>query len=115
MTTLHAHVDRESTDCDGRYTDCYIVMFNDAERAESERAGGVNDFSDIHFMNRVFATEAGPYAVDHATIEITRRGFEYHEDTEEGYREASVSWCTDPYCDPEFRTHRDHRAEAAGY
>lgn len=115
MTNLHAHVDRSSRDCDGPMYDSYVVAFNEAEIAERDQSGGVNDFSDIHFMNRVFVNEAGPYAVSQASITIDEQGFEYHEDTDEGYRKSSVRWCEDEDCDPNFTSHRDVFAEMMGY
>jgi hypothetical protein len=95
--------------------DSYVVSFNDDEIAERIAAEGVNDFSDIHFMNRVFVNEAGPYAVESAQIEITKHGFSYAEQTDEGYRSAEVRWCEDEDCDIHERSHRDVFAERMGY
>lgn len=112
--SLHAHIDRSQSDCDGPTYDSHVEFFNDAEIAEAAAAQGINDFSDIHFMNRVFVNVAGPYAVMHANIEISEGGFQYAETTDEGYRHAEVRWCSDETCKPET-THRDVYAERMGY
>jgi hypothetical protein len=111
--TLHAHVDTASADCDGPLYRSWVETFNDEEIAESHKE--VNDFSDIHFMNRVFANQCGPYAVRQLRITVDDTGFEYHEVTDEGYRNGTVRWCHHDTCDPGERTHRDVYAEQMGY
>lgn len=121
---LHAHVSTASADCDGPQYDTYVDTFNDDERIAQVRAyfKGVmrgydeplDDFSEIDFMNRVFANKCGPYAVHQMRITMDADGFEWHEQTEEGYRSGEVRWCRDD-CNTEKRTHRDVFAEAAGY
>lgn len=112
--TLHAHIDTASRDCDGLYTRDYVMTFNDAEVEESKK--DVNDFSDIHFMNRVMTNIASPYAVEHGmTVKVDDAGIEVHEVTDEGYREATVRWCRDEDCEVAEWSFRDHTAEAAGY
>jgi hypothetical protein len=112
--TLHAHIDTAAADCDGPLYRSWVATFNDEERAERDAAQGINDFSDIHFMNRVLAGQCGPYAVRQLTVKIDESGFTYHEDTEEGYRSGEVRWCTDD-CDTEERSQRDVYAEMMGY
>lgn len=113
MTTLHAHVSTTARDCDGTYDHAYVVTFNDDETAESQK--DVNDFSGIHFMNRVMSLVASPYACQFGmTVKVDDDGIEVHENTEEGYRQASVRWCHED-CDTDARSQRDHAAEAAGY
>lgn len=101
---LHAHVSTFSRDCDGSYSYDYVVGFNDDERAEQVRAyfngvmrgydEGVNDFSEIHFMNRVLTNLCSPYGVEHgSTVAIGESGFEYRETTDEGYRQGEAEWC----------------------
>lgn len=123
--TLHAHVSTAAADCDGPVYDSYVETFNYAEREAQVRAyfnglmrgydEPVNDFSDIDFMNRVFASKCGPYAVHQMRVTVDESGFDYHEQTEEGYRSGEVRWCRDETCDRTRRTHRDVFAEAAGY
>ena len=111
--TLHAHVSTASRDCDGLYTREYVMVFNEDERAESGKA--YNDFSDIHFMNRVMCQVASPYACELGMrVTVDDDGIEVHENTDEGYRKASVRWCRDE-CDTDDHSFRDHTAEAAGY
>lgn len=112
--TLHAHVSTAAADCDGPMYRDYVEVFNDAETAEHEAAQGVNDFSDIHFMQRVMMNVASPYAVHQMTVKVDDSGIEVSEATEEGYRNASVVWCRDD-CDTEARGQRDVFAEQMGY
>jgi len=122
---LHAHVSTASADCDGPMYDSWVESFNEDERTEQVRAyfngivrgydEPVNDFSDIHFMNRVLTSRCGPYAVGQMRVTMDEDGFEYHEQTEEGYRSGEVRWCRSEACDPDARTHRDVFAEAMGY
>lgn len=115
MENLHAHVETYSRDCDGGFESHYVVAFNDEEIAERDTANGINDFSDIHFMNRVFSNCCGPYAVSFKmSITVTEAGFEWNEATEEGYRAGEVRWCHDD-CDESERGQRDQYAEMMGY
>lgn len=93
---LHAHVSREARDCDGFHGRDYIERVNDDEIAESVKANGINDFSDIHFMDRVFVSCCSPYAVQFGMrVTVTDAGFDWTEDTEEGFRAGEVRWCWD--------------------
>lgn len=111
---LHAHVSIASADCDGPIYRDYVEVFNDAEVAEREAAQGINDFSDLHFMNRVLTNVCGPYAVHQMTVKMDGDGFEFSEQTEEGYRSGEVRWCHDE-CDTDARGYRDVYAEQMGY
>jgi hypothetical protein len=125
MSTLHAHVDSYTSDCDGGISRTRVERFNEDERVEQVRAyfeghrlgydDAVNDFSDIHFMNRVFANVAGPYAVMQSTVHIDEEGFRVEERHEEGVRNVTVEWCKREGCENEDSTYRDHRAESMGY
>lgn len=114
---LHAHVETYARDCDGGHGNEYTMGMNDDERGERESAGGINDFSDIHFMNRVMTGLAGPYAVEYKmTVNVGPEGFCVREETDEGYREANVTWCRDEGCDPNAQGPvYDEYAEAMGY
>lgn len=114
--TLHAHVSTASADCDGPMYRDYVMGFSDDETKEHEDADGVNDFSDIHFMERVMMSVASPYAVEHGmTVKVDDAGIEVHETTDEGYRRAEVVWCRDEDCDPNASSQRDVYAEMMGY
>lgn len=115
MNPLHAHVSTRSLDCDGPIFRDYTVGFNDDERAEEANANGINDFSDIHFMERVMLSVASPWAAENMTVSVDREGIEVHEETDEGYRSASVAWCEEPWCELDYSAYRDIRAEEAGY
>lgn len=112
--TLHAHVSTATADCDGPMYRDFISTLNENEIAESENANGINDFSDIHFMNRVFTNHCGPYAVHQLTIKADDNGFVWNEQTEEGYRSGEVRWCRDN-CDTDDYSQRDISAELMGY
>ena len=116
-TNLHAHVSTFARDCDGGHGNEYPMGFNDSEIAEHETANGVNDFSDIHFMQRVMMNVASPYAVEYGmTVKVDSEGIEVHETTDEGYRSAEVRWCRDETCDPNAQGPvYDEYAQAAGY
>jgi len=112
---LHAHVSTASADCDGPMYNEYVDSFNDAEIAEREAAQGINDFSDIHFMQRVMMNHCSPYAAHQMRITVDDSGVEWHEQTEEGYRSGEIRWCHDENCDPNYTSHRDVYAEMMGY
>ena len=110
---LHAHVDASLNDCDGRITQEYVIFFNDAERAESGKL--YNDFSDIHFMERVLGDIASPYpyTAPRTTVEIDEDGFHVTRQHEEGVNHIEVEWCRKDCPDTYLR--RDHRAESMNY
>ena len=113
---LHAHVSTTSRDCDGGHGHDYVMGFSDAEAAERVAADGVNDFSDIHFMQRVMMNVASPYAVEHGmTVKVDSEGIEVTETTDEGFRAAEVRWCRDESCDPNVASQYDEYAEAMNY
>lgn len=111
---LHAHVSTTAVDCDGPLHRDYTVGFNDDEVAAREAAQGINDFSDIDFMQRVMMSVASPYAVHQMTVKVDDSGIDVHEHTEEGYRAAWVVWCHDE-CDLDYHSQRDVFAEQMGY
>lgn len=121
--TLHAHVETASSDCDGPFYTDYVMTPNDAEIAESEAANGVNDFSDIHFVERVAMAISHVYScMWSGTLTVTaedegsfERTFEWSERTEEGHRSATARICTDEACDTDRRGQRDVYAEMMGY
>lgn len=114
INEIHAHVSTASADCDGPLYRDYVTVPNDDEIAESERAQGVNDFSEIHFKERVMMSHCSPYAVHQLTVKVDDGGFEWHEQTEEGYRSGEVRWCDDD-CDTGQSSQRDVYAEQMGY
>lgn len=113
---LHAHVSTFARDCDGGHGNEYTMGFSDEEKKEREDANGVNDFSDIHFMQRVMMNVASPYAVEYGmTVKVDSEGIEVSEQTDEGYRSAEVRWCHDD-CEQEAQGPvYDEYAEAMGY
>ncbi len=131
LLTLHAHVEIWASDCDGTIQRTSVVALNTDELHEhaltvhaaierGEPDGPYwNDFHEIHFKERVLTNFANPYAVTEGydqTITIRRDGFECHEPNDEGGATyVTVEWCEDSRCDPNARSYRDLRAEAAGY
>jgi hypothetical protein len=106
-STLHAHLDGQSQDCDGRYTRGEVYEQTLEERCDP------NGWGDLEFKQRVLVSVTSVYA-EEATVSITPDGFEYHERTDEGYRAAQVRWCEDT-CSDTRSWQRDHRAEEMGY
>ena len=115
QSTLHAHVSTAAADCDGPIFRDYVVGLSEEEIAEAVHADGVNDFSEIHFMNRVFANLCGPFAVYQMRVVVDDSGFEWNETTDEGYRNGEVRWCRTADCDPNAYSQRDVYAEMMGY
>ena len=106
-TTLHAHVATAAADCDGPFYRDYVTTMT-----EDERTG---EFGDIEFMNRVLTNHCSPYAISHGLrMTATEAGFEWKEDTDEGYRAGEVYWCRDE-CDEADYHQRDVYAEMMGY
>lgn len=101
MNGLHAHVETDARDCDGRYTQGYVL-----EKTTLERDGG-----DYSFKTRVLAKVVSIHGS--GTLSVTPEGLSWHEDTDEGYRRVEVRWCEDE-CE-ECTWQRDHTAEKEGY
>lgn len=103
---MHAHINKRSRDCDGEYRSGYTMpMTHEESQAES--------FGEIDFKQRILTSEVSVYA-EEAVLAVSREGLEWHEITDEGYRETSVRWCEDD-CVDEKAWQRDLSAEAAGY
>jgi len=100
----HAHVSSNSRDCDGDYSRGHVDEMTLQERCDQ--------FGDLRFKERVLASTVTLHG--EGTLEVTEHGLSWHEQTEEGYRAAEVTWCEDD-CPDERSWQRDHRAEAAGY
>lgn len=112
-TSLHAHIETYSRDCDGSYYNEYIMPLSAEEVAEHVKADGVNDFHDIHFQQRILCMLVSLHT--DANIQVTPAGFTYHEPTDEGFRTSEAVWCEDEACDPRASQYRDFSAEAMGY
>ena len=112
--TIHAHIDNASQDCDGPIYRSRIEVFNDEETAEAVKANGINDFSEIHFRERVLTSEVSVYSCENGTLQVSAGGFSWSEQTDEGYRSAHVVWCTDD-CDLGEKSYRDVYAEMMNY
>ena len=123
MSNLHAHIESYTTDCDGPLSRDYVLTMNDEERAEATAANGINDFSDIHFHERVVNHLVNTYSIfQSGRLEVTSGEgsdyvvrMEWQEDTDEGYRQMSAIICEDENCDTGEAHYRDHRAEEMGY
>jgi hypothetical protein len=110
--SLHAHISYDATDCDGRISRDYVYTMNDDEQ-------NADAFGDLRFHARVMDHIANPYAVMHATIEISRKDdgetvVTVRETTDEGGRSYHAEFCTMD-CDTDESGYRDHRAESMGY
>lgn len=112
--TLHAHVDRTATDCDGRFDQSYIVSMNESEIT--------SQFGDIEFHHRVVNLAVNTYSIlATGTLKVERFGvgtsevrITWSEPTEEGSVQTEATFCTDD-CDLNVHTQRDHTAESMGY
>lgn len=103
MNGLHAHVETDARDCDGQYSQGYVL-----EKTTLERADDLGDYS---FKTRVLASTVNLAST--GVLHVTEESLSRSEQTDEGYRAANVRWCEDE-CDDE-RTWRDHTAEREGY
>jgi hypothetical protein len=101
--TLHAHVETESRDCDGRYTGGHVEQMTLQERCDP--------YGDLLFRQRVLGGVVSLHG--RGTLDVSPEGMTWNETTEEGYRAADVRWCEDD-C-PEASWQRDHTAERMGY
>lgn len=115
IETAHAHIATASADCDGPMYRDYTVFVSDEMKAKSAAANGVNDFWEIDFRNSILTSQVSLYAVAHGLhMTATEAGFEWYEDTEEGYRSGEVRWCDDANCGESY-SQRDIYAELMGY
>lgn len=114
---LHAHISRSARDCDGQLDNEWVVSMNEEEVEESKQE--VNDFSDIHFTERVVISISSLWSAEDAVIKIKQVDGQpfitYDEKTDEGGVSTEARFCTDEDCDPNEKSHRDHFAEAMGY
>lgn len=112
MSTLHAHVESESADCDGRYSRTYVMERHTFTQSEDEFIG--------HVMDMIVSTDAhdGTLKITQNALTIEGRRFypvfEWSQSTEEGFTHSKVTFCLDDDADAPA-TQRDHSAEAAGY
>lgn len=111
---LHAHVETASVDCDGPLYRDHVEIYNEDELRERAEAQGINDFSEIHFRERVLLSCISVYSCEQGRLTVGDHGFDWHETTEEGHRSATVRWCWDD-CDTDAAGQRDVYAEAMGY
>lgn len=103
--TIHAHVETDSRDCDGRYTKGYTDVLTTVER--------VSEFGELEFKERVMNSVVS-LSAEHGTLEVTATGLLWRQPTDEGYSSADVTWCEQENCDDKS-WQRDHSAERAGY
>lgn len=103
MSGLHAHVETDAQDCDGRYTQGYIL-----EKTTLERADDLGDYS---FKTRVLAGVVSIHG--YGILHVNPEGIKWRERTDEGYHHADVRWCEDECEDCTWQ--RDHTAEREGY
>lgn len=118
MSAIHAHVSRHSSDCDGTYTSGWTMTMTAEEVVESQQ--DVNDFSDIHFTERVVCEVVNAYSlIGTGDLRVTRFSdgdvrLSWSEATEEGFVNVEATICRDE-CPDSQPWQRDHAAEAAGY
>lgn len=115
ITTAHAHITREQSDCDGPTYQEYTVFVSDEDKAKSAACDGVNDFWEIEFKDQILTSQVSMYALTHRlTLEASEDGFNWREQTDEGYRGGEVRWCHDEDCGESY-SQRDIYAEMMGY
>lgn len=99
---MHAHVSKESQDCDGRYSRSYVIVPTDGQDDYAFQAMVVGMYMPFDYRH------------EPVSVEFTSDGFSFSEPTEEGFEATEVEWCS--HNDTNERgTFRDHSAEAAGY
>lgn len=96
LDRVHAHIFRASRDCDGSYNSGYTAVMSSTELADT--------FGEIHFRERVVASEMSTYSCLRGTLEVhgDDRGnverVDWNETTEEGYRHAEIEFCKRKRC-----------------
>lgn len=98
----HIHVTRESSDCDGSYT-------NEYTRPGDLWSAGVHSLLELTSYGTGYFNLT-PFEDGDETRYRLRAG----APTDEGGWEIEVIEC-DNACDPDASSYRDHRAEEAGY
>ena len=115
ILNMHAHITKESVDCDGPFYQEYVSFLTHEEKAKSRAANGVNDFTDIEFRRRILGDTVSVYAIEYGlTMKAGPNGFNWCESTDEGHRGGEVRWCDDESCTPAY-SQRDVYAEIMGY
>lgn len=104
--TEHAHVDRVARDCDGEYRSGYVT-----EPTAEERC---SEFGDTEFRQRAIMDIINT-RTPKGTLEIMDDLVQWYEETEEGYRNMTLMFCTQDHCPTEEAYSRDMQAEKAGY
>lgn len=105
---LHAHLDWESRDCDGRYSGTSATVINPDE---SEY-----DFEIRMLGSRISwpSSYEGPVEISLHVLESGKHQIVSRQDTEEGYSNAAITFCEDE-CDVGKTGFRDYTAESMGY
>lgn len=106
--TLHAHVSTAAADCDGPMYREFVQEMNDEERTNDE-------YGDLVFKERILGNHVSFHSEFGVAVKVSAEGFTMHEQTDEGYRSADVTWCEDEECDPNSYSQRDVYAEQMGY
>jgi hypothetical protein len=112
MLNIHAHVESESADCDGRYSRTYTYTPEVWISEESDFIAWVLT------MTVDTSAEGGRLEITQDTLGHDGQElpmFEWSQPTEEGFIAKAVRFCTEPGCADAPATQRDHSAEAAGY
>ena len=101
---MHAHVHIDSRDCDGRYERSYVVTPEDGQDMYAFQGMVMGWYMPLDYR--------GDDTV--ITVQMSSRGFDFLEPTDEGYRAVDVTWCTGDDVS-ERGTFRDYTAESMGY
>ena len=126
VTTLHAHVNTKSVDCDGPFLTEYVMTptCRDAAHLDEVPPSDRDEFVqrlEARFKNRVLAAvvslapECGAGRLDVRSFDDGTTRLEWSEITEEGYRAVEALTCTDESCDTGHTSQVDVFAEMAGY
>lgn len=109
---MHAHIDWESSDCDGTMSGSHVMLMTAGETA--------SQFGDLEFRGRVVSDVVNTgtrYGT--LTVEETEDGtprLSWTETTDEGGRAVEATFYNDGEChESHTTTRRDHSAERAGY
>lgn len=103
---FHGHVSTNSRDCDGGHGHDYIVEMNDEEKTD--------DWPEFVFTRRVISGKIAFQPEFGQRVTISEDGFDWHQDTDEGFSAGEVRWCRND-CGDHRETVYDQYAEMAGY
>lgn len=123
---LHAHITRDSRDCDGSYNSDNVQIAKDTRfNASREKVNLDKDSDGFDWDAYEPCTNEAEFRYSILDLDEEGNSYRFKQDdndtfhrargTDEGYEYTEVVFCYDWSCDLGHRYYRDHSAEAAGY